>query len=464
VSIGFIGASHASAPLALRDRLAVDGGALDRLLDLLRDEPSIAEAAVLSTCNRTEIYLVAPDTRAASARATTHLLAVAGVSPAETEGLLEQGDGRDAVRRLFAVAAGLSSLVPGETQILTQVREAFAYAAARDIAGPELGLLARAAVTCGKRVRAETSFGTTDTSVSAVAIAVARARLGGLAGRTALLIGAGAINRVSADLLRAAGIGEIVVVSRTRAAAADLAVACDGRDEAIEELPDLLAAADLAIAATRAPAPLIVPATVRPRDVARPLLLLDIAAPRDVDPAVDGLAGVTVIDMDGLRAVSLAEAGGEGFQGTTGFAAAEALVDACVERYAADARARRAVPLIAGLRAHVDRQKDAELARTLSALGHLPQEDQDEVSFLAHRLVNRMFHHLATRLKSAAAEPDGDAYLAALSYLFDGSGTEYRTVMAPPSELGDGGDRGGQASNDGLVGNGKNLDKVADKG
>jgi len=418
VSIGFVGTDHTRAPLALRGRLAIDGAQLDLLYSLLRRDPLIAEAAVLSTCNRIEVYVAAPDVRAALGAATAHLLVVSDVGAAEAAGCLEQHVDEEAVRHLLAVAGGLRSLVVGETQIGTQVREAFEDAARRDAAGAELQALARAAVQCGKRVRSETALGTTDTSVSAVIVGLARQRLGGLRGRTALLIGAGRINEVSAHLLREAGIGDLVVVSRTRDAAARLAAACDGRAAAMDDLPALLAAADLAITATRAPEPPVTSAAILPRDPTRPLLLYDIAVPRDVDPAVGALPGVELTDLDGLRAVT------PRLEGTRdGIDAAWRLVDACVERYAVEARARRAVPMIARLRAHVDSQKEAELARTLASLEHLAEADRAEVGMLAHRLVNRMFHHLATRLKAAAVAPEADTYLEALAFLFDETGT-----------------------------------------
>jgi len=417
VSIGFVGTDHTRAPLALRGRLAIDGQRLDLLYTLLRRDPLIAEAAVLSTCNRIEVYVAAPDIRAALGVATAHLLAVSNVSAAEAAGCLEQHVDEEAVRHLLAVAGGLRSLVVGEAQIGTQVREAFEDAARR-AAGAELQALARAAVQCGKRVRSETALGAADTSVSAVIVALARRRLGGLHGRTALLIGAGRINEVSGRLLREAGIGGLVVVSRTRDAAARLAAACDGRDAAMDDLPALLAGADLAIAATRAPEPPVTPAAILPRDPARPLLLYDIAVPRDVELAVGALPGVELTDLDGLRAVTPRLEGAR-----DGIDAAWRLVDACVERYAVEARARRAVPMIARLRAHVDSQKEAELARTLASLEHLAEADRAEVGMLAHRLVNRMFHHLATRLKAAAVAPEADTYLEALAFLFDETGT-----------------------------------------
>jgi len=430
VTIGCIGTDHSRASLALRERMVVAGDRLDLLLEHLRAEPLIAEAAVLSTCNRTEVYVAAQDVRAALARAAHHLLAVSGVPAEESANALEPRQGAEAVRHLCAVAAGLCSLVRGETQILTQVREAFEYAAAHEAAGTELHALARAAVRCGKRVRAETTLGTTDTSVSAVAVELAARRLDDLSGRTALLIGAGRINEVSAQLLRDVGIGSLVVVSRTYDAAARLAAICGGRAAQMSELPALLAEADLAITATRSTQPLVTPALIESRAPSRPLLLFDIAVPRDVDPAVGALPGVELVDLDSLRpAIS------HGAGALDGVAAAWAIVDDAVRRYEVEARTRQAVPLIARLRAHVDSQKEVELERTLAALDHLSPADREAVALLAHRLVNRMFHHLATRLKLAAAEPDADAYLAALTFLFDGAGTEYRTVTVPEAEL-----------------------------
>jgi glutamyl-tRNA reductase len=426
VSIGFVGTDHTRVSLSLRERLAVAGERLDRLLDLLRAEPLISEAAVLSTCNRVEIYVAAPDASAALTRATHHLLTVTGVAPADIAGALDVRIDAEAVRHLFAVAAALRSLVVGETQILTQVREAFTYAAARGVAGAELQALARLAVRCGKQVRAETLLGTVDTSVSAVAVDLAARYLGPLRTRSALLIGAGRINEVSAQLLREAGIGSLVIASRTYAAAARLATAYHGHAADLEHLPSLLANADLVITAARTSAPLIEPSAIPHRAPGQPLLLVDIAVPRNVDPAVAQVAGVELIDLDRLHAAMPRGAGD-----LSGFEAAWTIVDTFVAQHATEARMRRAVPVIAALRAHVDSQKDAELGHTLARLAHLAPADRDAVAQLAHRLVNRMFHHLATRLKLATTLPDGDAYLAALAFLFDEAGTEYKTVTAP---------------------------------
>lgn len=417
MSIGFVGTDHHRAPLALRGRLSVDGERLDRLLACLKDDPSIDEAAVLSTCNRIEVYVSALDVRAALRNATDHLLGATGVHTAEATSALDQYVDDEAVRHLFAVTAGLRALVLGETQIQTQVREAFEYAQTRGTAGPELGALARFAVQCGKAVRATTTLGTTNTSVSGVVVDLARDRLGDLGDRRALLIGAGRINEVSAGLLRERGIGDLVVVSRTRQAAAGLAAACGGRDASIDDLPALLQDADLVITATRAPIPPVTPAMILPRDPTRPLLLYDIAVPRDVDPAVGALPGVELTDLDTLRTAMplLADA-------ADGVDEAWRIIDGFVERCQTEARTRRAAPMIARLRAHVDQQKEAELARTLAGLDHLPVEDRAAVELLAHRLVNRMFHHFATRLKAAAALPEGDERLHAVEFLFDEAG------------------------------------------
>lgn len=426
MTLGCVGTDHTRAPLALRERLAVTGASLDALLERLRAEPLIVESAVLSTCNRIEIYLTAEDAPAALDCAARHLWHITNVQERDAAGLLERRLENDAARHLFAVAAGLRSLALGETQIGTQVREAFAYAAARGAAGTALQALARMAVTCGKRVRAETAIGVADTSVSALAVSMARRRLGGLRGRTALLIGAGRINEVGAQLLREAEVSTLVIVSRTRPAAARLAALCGGHDAPLEDLPALLAAVDLAIAATRSPEPVISPEMIQPRDPARPLLIFDIAVPRDVDPRVGALTGVDLLDMDALQTAAPhhAEAAGT-------LAGAWSIIDQCLDEYVMQQRARRAVPLIAALRAHVDRQKDAELAHTLADLDHLAPHDREAVELLAHRLVNRMFHHLATRLKLAATAPDAETLLAALAFLFDAQGTGSKSVTAP---------------------------------
>ncbi len=413
MTIGCIGADHTRASVAQRETLMVSGERLDALLDALVAVPAVAEAAVLSTCNRTEVYLAASDIEAAFGEASRCLAVVTGTSVDEVTALTTRRSGGDAACHLCAVAAGLRSLVVGETQILTQVREAFEHAAARGAAGPELSLLGRSAVRCGKRARATTTIGAVDTSVSGVVVELAARHFGGLGDRTALLIGAGRINEVGADLLRSAGIGSLVVVSRSRETAERLAAACDGQAGSMDDLPALLATADLGIAATRAPEPIVYPEMLLPRRPERPLLLYDIAVPRNVDAGVGALDHVTLVDLDGLQQSA---AVGERAAGVD---AAWAIVEEAVEQYTIETRTRRAVPLIAALRDHVDRQRDVELARTLAGLSHLAPGDQEAVALMAHRLIDRMFHHLATRLKAAARLPDGDDYLTALSFLFE---------------------------------------------
>jgi glutamyl-tRNA reductase len=417
MTVGLVGVDHTRAPLPVRESVAVEGERYERLLELLARDSLIDESAVLATCNRVEVYVAAADVETALDRAAGHLATATGVSSAELNPLLAHHVEADAARHLFAVAAGLRSLVVGESQILAQVGEAFAAAGQRELAGAELQRLARSAVQCGKRVRTETRLGTADTSVSAVAVAAAQRRLGRLRDRAALLIGAGRINEVSAQALREAGIGSLTIVSRTYEAAAEVASRWGGTAAALDYLAQRVAAADLVITATRAPRPLVVAETVLPRTADRPLLIYDLAVPRDVEPAVGALAHVELTDLESLRAVIPA-----GAERQDGIAAAWRVVDEAVASYVYETHVRRAVPLIARLRAHVDSQKDAELARTLARLEHLSPQDRDVVALLAHRLVNGMFHHLATRLKTAATAPDADTYLRALAFLFDDGG------------------------------------------
>jgi len=405
LTIGCIGTDHTRTPLGVRERLATSGERLYALLERLKADPLIDEAAVLSTCNRVELYVASSDVRAALGRAVDHLLKLTGLSSPDVALVLQSSTDLEVARHLCGVASGLCSLVVGETQVLTQVREAFEHAAARGAAGRELGTLARMAVACGKRVRAETGLGSADTSVSARAVEIAGRRFGGLEGRSALLLGAGRINAVSARLLSSAGIGSTVVVSRTREAAARLAARCGGYHAPMDDLPALLADADLAIAATRAPRPPIVPSTIRAREPTRPLLLFDIAVPRDVHPSVGALPHVELVDIDGLCAVTPQA-------NSNGVGAAWTIVDQAVERYVLEARIKRAGPLIARLRAQVDQDRDAELAQTLAGLQYLTQQEREAVTRLAHRLTNSLFHHLVMEVKSAAATMDGDSYRA----------------------------------------------------
>jgi glutamyl-tRNA reductase len=299
-----------------------------------------------------------------------------------------------------------------EGQILGQVRQAMETARRFGTVGLHLGAVFRAAVACGKRVRSETAIGRADISAGSSMIALLEREIDDWPSERALLIGAGRMNAATAHRLRALGVRELTVTSRTLAAAQALAAAVGGTAISLDELAVAARGATLIISATRSPG-LMLTAPMLAGRTCEPLVIGDLAVPRDVDPLIGALPCVRLLDIDALRDSQVQQGISEAV------ATAEDMVEDAVGGWATWCRTREAVPLIADLRAHVDRQKEAELARTLGQLAHLSEADQAAVGELAHRLVNKMFHHLAIRMKQAAADPElGDRYLEVARFLF----------------------------------------------
>ncbi|HKG44434.1 MAG TPA: glutamyl-tRNA reductase [Gaiellaceae bacterium] len=385
-----MGASHHHAPLAVRERLYLhDDGAPELAADLAR---AGTEVAVLSTCNRTEVYLSGGDPDVVR-------VALEERAGLQLDGVLARWDDGEAVSHLFRVAAGLDSLVPGESQILGQVREA--YRAARDVGatGPLLNRLFEDALRAGKRVRTEARLHELPESVAASAVALGVRELGGIAGRRALLFGAGKMSELAARDLRARG-AEIVVASRTLESAQDLAGRVGGRAAAFDAVAVELPAADLVLSATRCPYPILHAAAVRARE--KPLVLVDVAVPRDLDPAIGELEGCTLFDIDAL---------GEGVVGRDeDIRAAEAIVAEEAVRFADWRRSRDAADAIRDLRQHAEEIRSEELARAGARLSDLSPRERETVETLTMQIVNKLLHAPTVRAKEAGSEPLRDLF------------------------------------------------------
>ena len=408
-----VGTDHTIAPVALRERLALDGDSSASLLQKLRANDAVLEAAVLSTCNRTEVYIVSTDLEAGAALIHDAFACMLDEHASALDDLLIMRSGSDAVRHLCAVASGLESMVVAETQILGQVRHAIEHARELNTSGPYLGAAFRLAVNCGKRVRSETAFGRVDISAGSVLVELIAERGVDWPSQRVLLVGAGRMNAATAERMRALGARDFVVASRTPQAAALLAAAVGGHDVPIAEIGPAARRATIIVSATRSPGLMLTADMLGGRPM-HPLIVADLAVPRDVDPAVGALPGVSLIDIDHLHGSH--ETGGL----RDAITAASALVEESTHEWQAWNRTRAAVPLITELRAHVDQQRDIELTRALAHLGHLSDGDRAVVEEMAHRLVSKMFHHLAVRLKRAAADPElGDLYLEAVRFLFE---------------------------------------------
>ena len=428
MSVLVVGLSHKSAPVATLEQAAVSGDTLTKLLrDLVQAEP-VAEAFVVSTCNRVEVYADV-DRFHAGVTAICELLARhCGLpSPELTQHLYVHYEDR-AVSHLLAVAAGLDSMVVGEDQILGQVRSAVKLAAEHGTAGRVLNELGRLALRTGKRARAETAIGRAGLSLLSAAVEFAAARLGpgrpdadALAGRDVLIVGAGSMSALATATAARSGAASIAVANRTRVHAERLAASVSTAATTVTGLADLpaaMAAADVVISCTGAAGQVItgdmVSAALAARKAPGSLVIMDLAMPRDVEPAVAGLPGVVLIGMDQLSEHASAIRDDD-------VAAVRAILEAELAAYLSAMDAARVAPTVVALRAKAAKVVDAELARLagrLSADG-LSGHALDEIAQTVRRVVDKLLHAPTVRVKELAGSPGGEEYAAALRVLFD---------------------------------------------
>jgi len=424
VSVVVVGANHRTAPLELLEQMTVDGERLPKLLASLGGAEHISEAVVLSTCNRTEVYLVAERFHGAYDEVRDFFSDLTYLPPERfADALYVHYDG-EAVRHLFDVAAGLDSAVPGEHEVLGQVRAAWDVARVEGASGRHLNLLFRHALEVGKRARSETSIAQRVTSVSQAAVVLATEELGDLTGRDALLVGAGGMGRAVAGFLLDAGVSSLTVANRSREAAEELvaSVGADGGAErcavvSLDAVGDLLGRVDLVVTATGAPGALIgaptVAASVAGRS--RPLVVVDIGVPRDVEPSVADLDGVRLLDMacvSALTDASLAERHRE-------VAAVRVIVDEEVQRFVSVATAREVDPVVRSLRDRFEAVRLGELDRSASRLRSLDGDQVRAVEELTRALVAKLLHEPTLRLKASAGSSLGDRLAESVRDLFD---------------------------------------------
>jgi glutamyl-tRNA reductase len=421
-----VGLSHKSAPIEVRERVALTGEALKAALEELKASPAVEEAMVVSTCNRVEVFVRAGAEEAArrfftsrADRAAEHLY-------------VKRGD--EAVRHLFRVAASLDSMVVGEQQILGQVKEAYGLASAALAAGGFMSRLCNRAFATAKRVRTETDIGRGATSMSQVAVDLVAKIFGDLAGRSILLAGAGKMGALSAKALKVLGADRILVTNRSPERGQALAAQVGGSFRGWDELPRLLIEADVAIVSTGAPGYVITPELVQAATRQRrhrDLCLIDLAVPRNVDPACGEIHDVYAYDVDDMqRVVSSTH---EARRGEA--ARAEAIVEAEVMAFAQERDTRAALPVLVTLRRRAERIARAEAERTLGAVGtRLDEKGRRSVQAMAQAIVNKLLHAPTTRLKEAAA--NGDSSLpGAVAVLF---GLDEEATAPRPGREGNG--------------------------
>jgi glutamyl-tRNA reductase len=427
VSVLLFGVSHRSAPVSVLEQLSTDESEQVKIVDRVMQSPLVTEAMVLSTCNRVEVYAVVDAFHGGLSAIGQVLSEQAGMSLGDLTKYAYVRYSEAAVEHLFAVASGLDSAVVGEQQVLGQVRRAYAAAEANRTVGRVLHELAQRALAIGKRVHSETGIDAAGASVVSVALGMAAKKLGrtGLEGKTAVVVGAGAMGALSAAHLTRAGVREVYVVNRSlprahrlvrkirESGTAAKALSFDG-------LAAALADADVVVSCTGAVRPVVSLADVHHALAAplrgetdRPMVICDLGMPRDVDPAVSGLPGVWVVDMDRVQREPSARAAAADTE------AARHLVAAEVASYLVGQRMAEVTPTVTALRQRAADVVEAELLRLEHRLPGLESDQRDEVARTVRRVVDKLLHAPTVRIKQLASAPGGDSYAEALRELFE---------------------------------------------
>ena len=412
-----VGLSHRFAPAEMLEKLAVPSAELGDVLTRLRTVPSVDEVVVLSTCNRVEIYA------AASGPAEQVTQAVAGLMA--SRGRLRTGEvllmartrvGGAAVNHLFSVACGLDSMAVGEDQIVAQIKAAARAATAAETTGPVITALIDAALRASKRARTQTTIGTEGISLVRSGLDIAAAHLSGLADRQAVILGTGSTGKLAARLLHEAGVARLSVAGRNAARAAEVAAALRAGHLLASDVPAMLAGADLLVTATGAAAPVVAAGPVRAARAqagSRPLFVLDLGMPPDVDAAVGRLAGVKLVDLTALGGHLAGRAVPDQIPQVRAIVAAEAA------GYMDRRDQAAAAPVIAAMHAQIRQFADAELARLHDRLPDLSEAQRAETAATVHRILRKVLHRPTVRAKEFSAGPEGPVYLDVLRQLFD---------------------------------------------
>jgi glutamyl-tRNA reductase len=422
MSLLAVGVSHRTAPVALLEQFAM--GADDRVKALheLVGSDHVSEALVLGTCNRIEVFAEVEKFHGGVADVSRVLARQAGATVEELSPYVTVHYEDQAVAHLFTVAAGLDSMVVGETQVLGQLRAAYALARTHGTVGRALHPVAQRALRVGKRVHTETGIDRAGASLVSVALDRAEARVGSLAGRSVLVVGAGSMGALSATTLARRG-AHVVVASRTAASETRLAGTVGGRATDLAHLPEELAAADALVTCTGATGLVIhtdvVAAAMAGRD-GRPLAVVDLALPRDVEPGVADLPGVHVVDLALLQGERASTPGRptDGPVAADDIAAAHALIEVETALLRAERQAAEVAPTVSALRSQAAGVVDAELLRLSTRLPDLDARSRAEIARTVHRVVDKLLHEPTVRVKELAAAPGGTDYAGALRALF----------------------------------------------
>ncbi|WP_433792295.1 glutamyl-tRNA reductase [Actinoplanes sp. CA-252034] len=407
-----IGASYRTADVAVLERLVIPESSVPELLQRLVAQPYVGEAVVVSTCNRVEVYAAVSGFHGGLGDICNVLSEHSGIPATELAGHLYVHYGEAAVRHSFRVSSGLDSMVVGEAQILGQLRDAYHSATEVDSAGRLLHELMQQTLRVGKRAHAETGIDKAGQSVVTAALDVAAEHLGGdLTGRSALIIGAGAMGSLSVATLTRTGVGPLQITNRSYERADRLAEAYGASAVPFDQLDAVLREVDIVVCATASTEPVLT--RERLERVGRDLIVLDLAVPRDVAPDAVGLPGLTVIDIDSLansRRTNPAAAE---------TAAVEQIVAGEVDNFLGWLRGAEVAPTVAALRTRAEDVVSAEMRKLMSRRPEFTEEQRADVSRTLHRVVQQLLHSPTVRVRQLAAEPGGDQYAALLRELFD---------------------------------------------
>jgi glutamyl-tRNA reductase len=428
-----VGASHKTAPLALRERIALTDNAAEPLLRDLTAHPEIGEAVVLSTCNRTELYLLVTDPVEAESAVLGLLARRAGIRPTELLDGIYALRNCDAARHLYRVASGLESMIVGEAEVQGQVKRAYEAALAARTTGPMTNKLFRAALATGKRVRTETAISVGRASVASVAVDAAQDALGDLTARHVLLIGAGETAELTARALHDHGVTTMFIANRRRDRAIALAQQFGGVSASFDALPSELVRADIVISSTSSPHALLGAeelGVVIGERRGRPLLLIDLAVPRDIDPACAELAGVTLVDIDGLqegvrRHISVRKVEAR---------RAEGIVEEEIQAFAGWLGTLDVMPTVAALRERADAVVAQVLAENDGRWDSLSERDRRRVEALARAVAKRLLHEPTLRVKGLDAA-HRHARLQVLRELFGLDDSAPKAAEEQPAEV-----------------------------
>lgn len=436
MSILLFGVSHRSAPVSVLEQLSIDESDQVKIVDRVLQSSLVTEAMVLSTCNRVEVYAVVEAFHAGLSVIGQVLAEYSGLSMSDLTKHAYVRYSEAAVEHLFAVASGLDSAVVGEQQVLGQVRRAYASAEGNNAVGRVLHELAQRALSVGKRVHSETAIDAAGASVVSVALDIAGRKLGTLEGKTGVVVGAGAMGALSAAHLTRAGIGRVHVLNRSLARAqrlADKIGAAGTPAEALtlDRLPAALADADVMVSCTGAVSHVVTLADVhhalvsaRRDEAAKPLVICDLGMPRDVDPAIAGLPGVLIVDVDRVQHEPSAHAAAADVD------AARHIVAAELAAYLAGQRMAEVTPTVTALRQRAADVVEAELLRLDNRLPGLDTAEREEVARTVRRVVDKLLHAPTVRIKQLASAPGGDSYAEALRELFELDQTAIDSVAA----------------------------------